>query len=721
MPRILSWMALAALLLACGCGSLHDRVKPDPPVPPLPSLSAPSSSSSMAIDSLGHKLWVANPEAGTVTLLSVENDQLVKGAEVRVEQEPECLALSPDEFLLYVTNRASGTVSVLNAFSLQTIKVIPVGTEPVGCALTPFGDKLYVACSISNTVAVIDTASRSVASVIPVTDGYFPFAVAVTPSKAYVTQFFAQLPPGVRPALTGDTDRGRVGKVTVIDTASDTVLRTVVLNPAPTGFDSNRSSFGGPTTSPTFAFPNLLNTIVVRANRGYVVNGAQSPDGPVNFTTNEQSFISVFDTVTDSEVPSQTVNMNAAVKGESPAGVFLNTPWGLAFSPKAQTGLALSAASDVAVVVTLSANGAPSVTAPAGGVIRIATGKNPRGVVVNPAGTRAYVQNRVSRDVTAINLGDNTIVGTIQVTDLPAPGTLAASVLRGQELFNTSRGVSSVATATPGRMSTNGWGSCFSCHPFGWTDTVVWNFGDGPRKTIPLNSTFGRDPSGGQRILNYSATRDEVEDFELNIRLVSSNRNADGSTGLIIGVPRTDIPNLTPKANAGRSADWTDVVNYVRSIRSPISPLRGTNVQAGRIPFATAGCAACHAGPRWTSSLRTYTPPPTNPPISIVNGELAATLRQVDTFVAGEVNDVNTAARGAAGFNPPSLLGFWAFPPFFHNGQASSLDEVLTRVLNVKAHKDAGVPGRLEDAATRVSLGLFLLSIDDSTTPEIQQ
>ncbi|MBI4867039.1 MAG: hypothetical protein HY816_08820 [Candidatus Wallbacteria bacterium] len=724
------WVGMVALALACGgCGSRHDRVKPDPPVPPPAVLAGPSYSASLALDSNSENVWVASEDAGTVTLVSVVLDRFVRGPVVQVGAEPTSIALSPDNRTLYVTNRGSGTVSVVDALALNVRANIPVGAEPIGCALTPLGDKLYVASSLAGTVAVIDTASLSVAKTIALTDGTFPFAVAVTnddpahaDEKVYVTQFFGQLGPGQRPSVSGDTDRGRVGKVTVIGTATDSIVGTIELGPRPTGFASDRTAFGGSSTEQTFAFPNLLNTVVLRGKRGYVVNVACSPDGPVSFTTNTQAFVSVFDRVSGRELPAATINLNAAVKSESEPGLFFNTPWGMALSPREPKGIVLSAASDVAVVLTLSADGSPSATQPGGGVKRIDTGKNPRSAVINKTGTRAYVHNHVSRDVTVINLSDDTVVGTFGVSDLPAAGTLAASILRGEELFNTSRGSSSVATAPAGRMSTNGWGSCFSCHPFGWTDSIVWNFADGPRKTIPLNGIFARNDPAAHRILNYSATRDEVEDFELNIRRVSSSTAQDGRTGLIIDSPIADIPNLVPRANSGRSPDWDDVVNYIRhGVRSPISPFRGVNVSAGRAPFAQAGCSSCHAGPRWTSSARTYTPPPTTPPVTIVDGQLTSALRQVDSFVSGEVTDRNTAARGAAGFNPPSLLGFWAFPPYLHNGQAATVDEILTRVLNSKAHKDAGIAGRLEDPAARASLVLFLMSVDDATVPEVAQ
>ena len=68
------------------------------------------------------------------------------------------------------------------------------------------------------------------------------------------------------------------------------------------------------------------------------------------------------------------------------------------------------------------------------------------------------------------------------------------------------------------RLSSQGWQSCASCHFKGLIDGVVWQFAAGPRKSVPLNATFNPFNRTQQRLLNYSAIFDEVEDFEANIR-----------------------------------------------------------------------------------------------------------------------------------------------------------------------------------------------------------
>src|SRR4030095_12439283 len=88
-----------------------------------------------------------------------------------------------------------------------------------------------------------------------------------------------------------------------------------------------------------------------------------------------------------------------------------------------------------------------------------------------------------------------------------------------------------------------------------------------PATDLPfLNANGAPDlPDFKQRVLNWSAVRDEVQDFELNIRAVS------GGEGLI-----TDglaVVNLTNTSTTGRSADLDAIAAYVTmGIRAPVAP-----------------------------------------------------------------------------------------------------------------------------------------------------
>ena len=84
-----------------------------------------------------------------------------------VGKEPRCVAITPNDKKVFVTNMVDGTVSVIDAdrpwFCRKTIRV---GTEPFGCAVTPDGRKLYVANFGSDNVSVISTKFERVIKTI---------------------------------------------------------------------------------------------------------------------------------------------------------------------------------------------------------------------------------------------------------------------------------------------------------------------------------------------------------------------------------------------------------------------------------------------------------------------------------------------------------------------------------------------------------------------------
>jgi len=83
-----------------------------------------------------------------------------------------------------------------------------VGALPVGIALNSAGSRAYVTNLNSDTVSVIDTASNTVIGTVPV--GGDPEGIALNPagSRAYVTNLIPNT-------------------VSVIDTASNVVVGTV--------------------------------------------------------------------------------------------------------------------------------------------------------------------------------------------------------------------------------------------------------------------------------------------------------------------------------------------------------------------------------------------------------------------------------------------------------------------------------------------------------------
>ena len=88
---------------------------------------------------LGPLLDVAPAEPYAATILRARR---ARGVGV----DPRCVAADAKGTVAYVTNGASGTVSVVSLVGKPAFNVvaeIPVGTEPRGCALTPNGKLLF--------------------------------------------------------------------------------------------------------------------------------------------------------------------------------------------------------------------------------------------------------------------------------------------------------------------------------------------------------------------------------------------------------------------------------------------------------------------------------------------------------------------------------------------------------------------------------------------------
>ena len=286
-------------------------------------------------------------------------------------------------------------------------------------------------------------------------------------------------------------------------------------------------------------------------------------------------------------------------------------------------------------------------------------------------------------------------------------------------------------------MSSEGWQACASCHPDGLSDGVVWAFAAGPRKSVPLNGTFSpKNPTGDQRVLNYSAIFDELEDFELNIRGVSGGQGLivlDGTTDQDPNVKSFDPPSAgRVQLHVNGIPAWDAIVAWTQSrVPSPVSPYRGVDpgselgqqIAQGRQLFTQANCQACHGGGKWSTSQVDYarvSPFPETVTVGVAPepplGQLARFLHPVGTFDPAnplEKNANNQQALGTLGFNPPSLLSIYAFPPYLHNGACATLDCVLEN----EAHRNAGGTDVLDDPPARAALVQFLISIDVQTEP----
>jgi YVTN family beta-propeller protein len=693
--------AVAALVL-CGavCATATAQRGRTPVLPKPPAVPTYSSPIAMSVDN--RLVWSVNPGDDSISVIRTDQNRVIK--KIKVGDEPEGVALDPSNRYAYVANAAGNSLTVIRIRDPRpgSFKAardgrfgsngnIVTGSEPYNVVASPDGRRVYVANSGQDTITVLDVATRRVVGDLAlrktVCNGddfnrrFQPRGMAITGNskKLFVTQFIAFTVPGGQQA----TDTGRAGIVCRININTNarglgaTAKQRIRLAAQVTGFRVDSTGDGTP--DDTSAFPNQLQSIVIRGNQAYLPNIAASPAGPLRFNVDTQAFVNVIDRVNGgSQIDggaSKFINLNLGAQEPEPGKkkLFFSNLWAIAFAK--QRAYVVSAGSDLLVKANVAGDGKLNNTVDANTTRYIdlndpnnpATsgdnaGKNPQGIVINKAGTRAYVMNFVSRNVSVVNLNTDTVIDTIRTVRLPTPGSLEETIAVGAEMFFSSRGHFNRPPGTTGstdeRLSSEGWQACASCHFKGLTDGVVWSFGDGPRKSVPLNSTFNPQNRNDQRILNYTPVRDEVEDFDLNVRNVSgpgplaaaiacanpppppapATSTLDPNHGLIISdtgnvnQPPCTINNFAlPNANRQQvtvtlpgSTTQVPALTAMRewvkfAVRTPNAPLTKPRVKSGRARntvnrgrtlFIQAGCAGCHGGTNWTISSRNFTPPP---------------------------------------------------------------------------------------------------------------
>jgi DNA-binding beta-propeller fold protein YncE len=263
----------------------------------------------------------------------------------------------------------------------------------------------------------------------------------------------------------------------------------------------------------------------------------------------------------------------------------------------------------------------------------------------------------------------------------------------------------------------------------------------------------------------------------------ASRLDVPGQTGLNgSSLAAANPANPGHFATACVLTDWQKLVTWARIVRSPRRPtnLDPTKVTAGQALFMGANCQGCHSGPLWTISRVFYTPDPTgvtnsklktlswsaavhqaNFPASVLPvadtlptpaagltysgqtmrysgnkaslyDQLTCALRNVGTYAVAQAEagiaelraDLITPAQGndpdGKGFNVPPLLNVATGAPYFHAGNALTLEAMFSPTF--QAHYQALAPGFLAaddpGRADKVAaLIQFVLSIDADTPP----
>jgi YVTN family beta-propeller protein len=234
----------------------------------------------------------------------------------------------------------------------------------------------YITNGGSNTVSVIDTATNTVIATVSVGDR--PQGVAVSPdgTTVYVTNYG--------------------GTVSVIDTATNTVASTVNVGTNPNGIavtsDGAKvyvTNYGGNTVS---VIDTATNTVIATVTVGNNPFGISVQGSDAYVTNDRDRTISIIDTDTD------TVKATLNLVNDFPGGIAV----------KGSEVYVTSGGTNNVSIIDSNTN---IITA------TVPVGTNPHGVAI--AGTRLYVANLGSNTVSVIDIGSNAVTATVNVGSKP--------------------------------------------------------------------------------------------------------------------------------------------------------------------------------------------------------------------------------------------------------------------------------------------------------------
>lgn len=125
------------------------------------------SPAGIAYNSDTGSLYVTNRGSDTVSVINGTTNALVD--EISVDAiAPSGIVYNAANNYIYVTNMGSNTVSVINGTTNTIVANIPVGLGPNGIAYNQNNGDVYVANSINGTISVIDGLENTITSTIPI-------------------------------------------------------------------------------------------------------------------------------------------------------------------------------------------------------------------------------------------------------------------------------------------------------------------------------------------------------------------------------------------------------------------------------------------------------------------------------------------------------------------------------------------------------------------------
>jgi YVTN family beta-propeller protein len=579
-------------------------------------------STPIAVDAVNRRVWVANPDSDSVTLLNP--DTMVKTREIAVGRHPEALAVDALG-AAWVVCRNSDEIRVVNAAG-STVRTLtlPRGSRPVSVVMTRDGKTAYVAEYATGRVRRFATATYSDNGALDI--GPTPSALALSPdgTRLLVSRFISP-------------DAG--GTIWSVNTQTWSAAGIAAI------------------ALPKDDAPNVENGSSARGIPNYISGLALTPDGKKGWYAAKKD--NIFRGLLRDGQPLDHDNMIRTLVGTiDPVAGVDDTTARKDIDNTSQPTSVLASPYGGHLFATLQGNNRVVVldpgTAAAAVLAQADVGKAPQGMALDITTGRIFVQNFMDRSVTVLDAGSLIKTGTgglpvAQTISTVATETLPAAVLQGKKIFY---------NAADPRMSLEGYLSCAICHQGGDHDGRSWDFtqrGEGLRRSIALKGHRGV----AQGRLHWTGNFDELQDFEQDIRTSFSGSGFLTDDQFNTGTRSQPLG----AAKAGLSSDLDALAAYLTSLNetdpSPFKTSSGgltAQAQSGKLIFQRQKCAVCHNGNDFTDS-----------PARLVHD-------------VGTIKPSSGQRLGAPllGFDTPTLKGLWETVRFLHDGLSATLVDVLS-------------------------------------------
>ena len=479
-------------------------------------------------------------------------------------RRPVALAASADGSRLFVANRDSGSISVVDLVGQKIAAEHAIGKRLSAIVAIPGGSRLLAADEAAHELIVIETQGDSLSVVERLPVSPFPVSICLAEDgrSASVASLWSR-----RLSFVDLTDKPAVQTVVDLPFAP----RCQLLLP---GRDRLivADSFGGRLALVECSTRKLAD---MRQFPGHNVRGlGASPDGKMLVVahqmlndlahsirndihwgllrSNDLRWLEVSSVLAGGERLYYGAHMHPLGDPGKGGG----DPGGLDVSPDGLVCVTLAGVNKIA----FGKEGDFTMQ-------RVDVGRRPTAVEITPDSRTAYVANTHDDSISIVNLVDREVSVTIPLGPQPE----LSQAQEGELLFYDAR------------LSHDGWMSCHSCHTDGHAN--------GEKNDNFSDRSFGAP----KRVLSLLGMRDTLP-LAWNGQVQTLHRQIENSLDATM---QRDEP--LPKAEVKK------IAAYVQSLEipPPVAALRGTQdaaaIERGRKVFAARDCASCHAPPTYTS------------------------------------------------------------------------------------------------------------------------